>query len=61
MPITSMSSDKIYALLGTIKSDDEEDMENLMNDSDTEFIDETLVALKVIFRFQQAVWILKTI
>ena len=38
-----MSSDKIYALLDTIESDDEEDIENLMNDSDTEFIDESLI------------------
>ena len=37
-----MSSDEIYALLDTIESDDEEDIENLMNDSDTEFIDEWL-------------------
>ena len=42
VPITSMSSDEIYALLDTIESDDEEDIENLMNDSDTEFIDEWL-------------------
>ena len=41
VPITSMSSDKIYALLDTIESDDEEDIENLMNDSDTEFTDES--------------------
>ena len=38
-----MSSDKIYALFGTTESDDEEDIENLMNDSDTEFIDESLI------------------
>ena len=43
VPITSMSSDEIYALLDTIESDDEEDIENLMNDSDTEFIDESLI------------------
>ena len=38
-----MSSDKIYALLDTIESNDEEDIENLMNDSDTKFIDESLI------------------
>ena len=38
-----MSSDKIYALFDTTESDDEEDIENLMNDSDTEFIDESLI------------------
>ena len=38
-----MSSDKIFALLDTIESDDKEDIENLMNDSDTEFIDESLI------------------
>ena len=38
-----MSSDKIYALFDTTESDDEEDIENLMNDSDTEFIDKPLV------------------
>ena len=43
VPITSMSSDEIYALLDTIESDDEEDIENLMNDLDTEFIDELLI------------------
>ena len=38
-----MSSGKIYALLDTIESDDEEDIENLMNNSDKEFIDESLI------------------
>ena len=38
-----MSSDKIYALLDTIESDDEENIENFMNNSDTEFIDESLI------------------
>ena len=41
--ITSMPSDKIYALLDTIKSNDKEDIQNLMNDSDTKFIDESLI------------------
>ena len=35
-----MSSEEIYALLDTIKSDDEKDIQNLKNDSDTEFTDE---------------------
>ena len=38
-----MLPDKIYALLDTIESDDEEDIENLMNDSDTKFTDESLI------------------
>ena len=42
VPITSMLCDKIYALLDTIKSNDEEDFENLMNNSDTKFIGESL-------------------
>ena len=43
LPVKSMSSEKIYALLDTIASDDEEDIENLMNNLDTEFIDESLI------------------
>ena len=43
VPITNMSSDEIYALLDTTESNDEEDIENLMNDSDKEFIDELLI------------------
>ena len=39
IPITSMSSDEIYALLDIIESDDKKDIENLMNDSGTKFID----------------------
>ena len=39
IPITSMLSDEIYALLDIIESDDKKDIENLMNDSDTKFID----------------------
>ena len=57
-----MSSDEIYALLGTIESDDEEDIENLINDLDTKFIDESLIENGgSIFRFQQTVWTLKSI
>ena len=37
-----MSSEEIYALLDTIESDDEEDIKNLMNDSDTKIIEESL-------------------
>ena len=43
VPITSISSEKIYALLDTIESDDKEDVENLINDSDTKLIDESLI------------------
>ena len=43
VPVTSMSSDKICALLDTIESDGKEDTENLKNDSDTKFIDESLI------------------
>ena len=59
-----MSSDKIYALLDAIETDDKEDIENLLNDLDTEFIDELLIkngGSKSDFCFQQAVWTLKTI
>ena len=59
-----MSSDKLYALLDTIETDDKEDIENLLNDLDTEFIDELLIkngGSKNYFCFQQAVWTLKTI
>ena len=43
VPITSMSSDEIYALSDTIDNDDEEDIENIMNDSDSKFIDKLLI------------------
>ena len=43
VPITCMSSDEIYSLLDTIESHDKGDIESLMNDSDTEFIDESLI------------------
>ena len=46
IPISNLSSNEIYALLDTIDSDDEEDIENLMNDSDTEFVDQSLVKNK---------------
>ena len=44
--ISSLSSDEIYALLDSIESDEEEDIENLMNDSDTEFVDRSVVENK---------------
>ena len=43
IPISCLSSDEIYALLDSIESDEEEDIENLMNDSDTEFVDRSVV------------------
>ena len=43
VPITSMSSDKIYALLDTIESDDKKDLLNLRNDSGSKFIDKLLI------------------
>ena len=45
IPISSLSSDEIYTLLKSIESD-EEDIENLMNDSDTEFADRSVVENK---------------
>ena len=44
--ISSLLSDEIYALLDSIESDEEEDIENLMNDSDTEFVDRSVVENK---------------
>ena len=46
IPISSLSPDKIYALLNSIESDEEEDIENVMNDSDTEFVDRSVVKNK---------------
>ena len=46
IPISSLSSDEIYALLDSIESVEEEDIENLMNDSDTEFVDRSVVENK---------------
>ena len=36
----------IYALLDSVESEEEEDIENLMNDSDTEFVDRSVVENK---------------
>ena len=44
--ISSLSSDQICALLDSIESDEEENIENLMNDSDTEFVDRSVVEKK---------------
>ena len=41
IPISSLSSEEIYALLDSIDSENEEDIDNLMNDSDTKFVDRT--------------------
>jgi len=43
IPISTLSSEEIYALLDSIDSDDEEDIDNLMNDSDTEFVDRSAI------------------
>ena len=46
IPISSLSSDEIYALLDSIESDEKEDIENLVNHSDTEFVDRSVVENK---------------
>ena len=46
IPTSSLSSDEIYALLDSIASDEEEEIENLINDSDTEFVDRSVVENK---------------
>ena len=43
IPISSLSSDEIYAILDSIENDEEEDIEN---DSDTEFVDRSIVENK---------------
>ena len=40
IPISTLSSNEIYALLDIVESDEEEEIENLMNDLDTEFVEE---------------------
>ena len=37
------SSEQIYALLDDLESADEDDIDNLLNDSDTEFIAEEII------------------
>ena len=41
IPISSLPSEEIYALLDSIDSEDKDDIDNLMNHSDTEFVDRT--------------------
>ena len=43
VPIRNMSYGKIYGLLDTIESDDQEDIKNLMNYLDIEFIDKSFI------------------
>ena len=48
--IERLSSGDIFALLGSIKSDGEGGVENIMNDSDTEFVaeDESVISTSII-------------
>ena len=48
--IERLSSGDIFALLDSIESDDEGDIENIMNDSDTEFVaeDESVISTSII-------------
>ena len=48
--IEKLSSGDIFALLDSIQSDDEGDIENIMNDSDTEFVaeDESVISTNII-------------
>ena len=43
IPISSLSSEEIYALLEDIDSNYEEENDNLMNDSETEFVYRTAI------------------
>ena len=43
IPISFLSAEEIYALLGDIDSDYDEEIDNLMNDSDTEFTDRRVI------------------
>ena len=45
-----LSSVDIFSLLDSIESDDEGDIENIMNDSDTEFVveDESVISINII-------------
>ena len=54
--ISSLSPDKIYALLNSIESDEEEDIENLMIDSDAEFVDRSVVENKDSDMHMDAYW-----
>ena len=48
--IERLSSGDIFALLDSIESDDEGDIENIMNDSETEFVaeDESVISTNII-------------
>ena len=48
--IERLSSGDIFALLDSIESDDEGDIENIINDSDTEFVpeDESVISTDII-------------
>ena len=48
--IEKLSSRDIFELLDSIKSDDEGDLENIMNDSDAEFVvkDESVISTNII-------------
>ena len=43
IPISSLSSEEIYVPLENIDSVYEEEIDNLMNDSDTEFVNRTAI------------------
>ena len=45
-----LSSGDIFSLLDSIESDDEGDIENIMNDSGTEFVveDESVISINII-------------
>ena len=48
--IESLSSGDIFALLDSTESDDQGDIENIVNDSDTEFVaeDESIISTNII-------------
>ena len=48
--IKRLYSGDISALLGSVESNDEGDIENIMNDSDTEFVaeDESVISINII-------------
>ena len=46
IPISSLLFHEIHALLNSIESDKEEDIKNLRNESDTEFVDRSVVENK---------------
>ena len=50
--IESLSSRDIFALLDSIEGDDQGDIENIMNDSDTEFVakDESIISTNIIWK-----------